>query len=107
MYKYDLFKVYCLLDNSFLKFDLENRTIIQQFIVNQKIHEITFSVYLNSFILVGKGNSLFILNKNDITHCESIEINEIKNISNIDVSSDGKFLYFSQKSSFFYYNFLK
>jgi hypothetical protein len=95
------------LDNSFIKFDLENRTILQRFIVNQKIHEITYSGYLNAFILVGKGNSIFLLNKNDFTQCENVEINDIHNISNIDVSSDGKILYFSQKSCLFYYNFLK
>jgi hypothetical protein len=94
------------LDNSFLKFDLENRTILLRSNLNQKIHEITFSGYLNSFILVGKENSIFLINKNDFTH-EKVEINDIHNISNVDVSSDGKILYFSQKSCLFYFNFLK
>ena len=75
--------------------------------MDQKIFELKFSCYFNCFILVGKDNRIFLIEKNDFDLKEIVELKDIQKINNIDLSNDGKILYFSQKSTVFYYNFLK
>lgn len=107
MYINQLKKVFLLLKNAIIKYDLENKAILKKFILNQKIFEMTFSSYLNCFILVGKDNKVQLIDKNELELNEIVELKDIQNINNIDISNDGKLLFFSQKSTLFYYNLLK
>ena len=90
-----------------MKFDLDTKSIIKKLPLDQKIYEMTYSDYINSFIFVGKDNKVTLIEKNEFKLSEILQLNEIEHISNIDISNDGKTIFFSQKSILYYYNLFR
>ena len=46
--------------------------------MDQKIFELKFSCYFNCFILVGKDNRIFLIEKNDFDLKEIVELKDIQ-----------------------------